>query len=629
MPVLIRRPLIWLTVALAACAGCTPTPSTPPEAATPASAPTEAVELTTLALPPTAPSADPGACTLEVNPHGTGCIDPGPDAISSPGQYGDNRHVLVGITFAGAPAAPGPASQFAGPQVLAVKTDGTTFDNGDAWKCLTCGVPEQNRRGANPAEFHFYPQGFRDGRRVLSGSNILDCGQFTVVDDRCTPDELRIYPIRWNVTADGTGQGGTLRELRIHPDDDHLGFNHVVQDTTPGNLAQYGYVGRLQFNPAPSAGLPATPRYDLMDVSVMFNDAPEFQPFRVDPDDPARLLRNPAAGMIGEFRGWSSDGTSALGIGTPESNNVDAYLTRNDTGASRQLTHHAHYTDPIRMSPDDQSSLGMLVVGSGRMDFMSAIPGIPPITDQYTTTGHISSIRNNGVRRFFLPYVINHDGSVQRQLNPGADPNWNGRADPIWSADGTSVVYWESLVTTPACGGTNPLPCPESAEPGGRHTRLIKATFPDRAPLSTPQVVPAQLSWGTPYHAGDRMPVRPHLPGGEYRLDGTHSGHAQVSITENVDRSAITAIRVSYTDFSDDGDHIINGAEAVEGNGTNLGAITFHADLRLAGALTGEKRTSADGFQLKSSVYENKFDATGTMTTVINDQTFTQPANFT
>ena len=67
---------------------------------------------------------------------------------------------LRGDLFAKAPAAPDPASIYSGRQLILVKTDGTTFPNGDAWKCVTCGVPAANRVGAN---LNFdYPEAFRD-----------------------------------------------------------------------------------------------------------------------------------------------------------------------------------------------------------------------------------------------------------------------------------------------------------------------------------------------------------------------------------------------------------------------------------------------------------------------------------
>ena len=56
-----------------------------------------------------------------------------------------------------------------------------------------------------------------------------------------------------------------------------------------------------------------------------------------------------------------------------------------------------------------------------------------------------------------------------QQLNAGgdasaggiSDPNWNARANPAWSPDGTNVVLWQALVTSPACGGSEPASLPD------------------------------------------------------------------------------------------------------------------------------------------------------------------------
>jgi len=52
----------------------------------------------------------------------------------------DGKHVLMPVEFAGAAAG----SIYSGQQVIAIRTDGTLFPNGDAWKCITCGVPAEN-----------------------------------------------------------------------------------------------------------------------------------------------------------------------------------------------------------------------------------------------------------------------------------------------------------------------------------------------------------------------------------------------------------------------------------------------------------------------------------------------------
>ena len=98
---------------------------------------------------------------------------------------------------------------------------------------------------------------------------------------------------------------------------------------------------------------------------------------------------------------------------------------------------------------------------------------LPPITGQLPTTGDVSRIRNNGDRRFFLPYPVSTQPVRSIQLSYDGDPGWNGRADPSRLADGTGVVWWESLVTAPACGGSNPLACPTSPVLGAEGLREL------------------------------------------------------------------------------------------------------------------------------------------------------------
>jgi hypothetical protein len=118
-----------------------------------------------------------------------------PDALTprlSNNQSGsflpDGRHVLVFERFMGAPTAPNPASVYQGAQIILVSTDGSRFSSGDPWKCITCGVPAQNAVGGNPT--HDYPQAFSDGKRVLAGTNIIDCSPYLLTDTQCTAERV-------------------------------------------------------------------------------------------------------------------------------------------------------------------------------------------------------------------------------------------------------------------------------------------------------------------------------------------------------------------------------------------------------------------------------------------------------
>ena len=531
--------------------------------------------------------------------------------------------------------------------MVAILTDGTKYPNGDTWKCITCGVPDANKVGAGAALDH--PQAFHDGHRVLAGSNIIDCGKHQIVSEDCTPDAVHVYPIWWQVTADGSGKGGSMRELRLNPDGVHLGWSHII---LAPQLAEPAFMGHLVFDASPHAGTPLVPRYELTHVTALQSTDPARSGtfISVDPNDHKKLLYDDPAGVIGEFRGWSSDGKSALGIGLQDSDNFDVFSTSLATGDSRRLSSNPAYVDPIKASPDDKWNVIMDSRVDDRMMFIAGLPGVPPLTDQVSASTYgVSNIRNNHNRRFFEPYLLDQYGDRGsyrgQQLNacgpkdnpkPGSgsicDTLWNGRADPAWSPDGTNVVYWQALVTSPSCGGVNPLQCPTSTEPGGRRTRLMIAHLTSRSPVKPLTVSPVSdvVPWGIPYHPGDAFPLPAHLPAGSYTLAGKRAGSAAVTITENADKTAVSAVAVSYHGYTNDGANVLNGTESLSA-GTNT--VTWHENLSLSGAHTGTKRTSEPGgFTLDvalSALADPTFQATGTLTTTLDGHTYSQPKNGT
>ena len=609
----------------------------------------EPVSVVDLPLPPTAPSSAAGACTSQVNPRGTGCMSASDYGTEEgPSYLPDGRHVLLTVIFAGAPAAPNPASVYSGPQVIAIRTDGTRFPNGDAWKCLTCGVPAANSTGTNQRPFRDggqelglaglqpvfdHPQAFPDGKRVLAGTNILDCGAYRVTEAACTPQALHIYPLAWGAAPEASGGGPSIRELRLNPDGVHIGWSAFVP---PPRIDEFGFFGRLVFKPAAGS---ATGHYEIEKVSIMLNNSPAYAAFMPDPNHPGDLLHNPPRGVIGEFRGFTSDGKAALGVFFEESGNIDLFATDLKTGVSTRLTRDTSYTDPAKTSPDDRWLVYMNPRQSDRHMYFAGLRGIPPLADLMTVLIE-TCCYNNGYRRFFQPYLLATDDHREdypgQQLNAGpgtagspSDPNWNGRADPTWSPDGTHVVYWQALLTSPACGGSNPLPCPTSTEPGGRRTRLMMATLTGRKPqpIKSVNTVSDAVPWGIPYRAGDPLPVRGHVQPGKYILEGQVSGQAEVQIDGTAD--AITAVAAKYTDFSDDGRHVINGTERVASD-TKPGRTVWHSDIRASGAQQGTKVTrepggfvfgfGALGFGIRGG------PVSGTLTTTIDGHAYTPPA---
>jgi hypothetical protein len=534
--------------------------------------------------------------------------------VGSPGFYWDSDYVLLGLNFAGAPSM-GPSSIYRGPQVVLEKTDGTTFPDGDAWKCLTCGVSAGSDIVTRDYTYP-PPHALPGDTQVLVGNGILECTSpsgflYLVSDPRCTPGNTHIYPIYWNGQPLGTAGNG--REWRLSPDGVHLAWDSLFMSN--GTFTEDEFEGTLQLDPSAK-------HYNLTHVYFL----PQGPPWVVEPGN---VLKFEPRTMIGELRGWTSDGQSILGIQSYESDSIDAWATNLTTGDSQPLTDHAEYTDPNFMSPDGKWLLSEEVAGSGRLDFISGMQGIPPITDLLPTTGYVAGIRNNMNRRFFLPWLVNPARQQSEQINAGGDPNWNAAADPVWLADSTAAVWAENF----ACAANaSTLPsCPPSNEQGSRYSRVMLARFPTLPPSTPTPPAPisdtAPAAWADPYPPPDgSVPTPAIIPTNTYTIEGNVRGSATVLI--NSSRSGYQSIQASFQNYSDNGRNVINGTESVQKGST--GNVTWNDDLTLSGQRTGTKVTSAGGFTLGLLVlFFNNFQATGTMTTTIDGQAYRQPANGT
>jgi hypothetical protein len=617
----------------------------------------EPISVSELPLPPVIPTpAAAGACT-----NSTGCIGKS-TGLGAGGFMPDGTEVLATLNFVGAPAAPDPASIYSGSQLVMVKTDGTLFSDGSPWKCITCGIPAENKQSINPSSN--YINAFPDGERILDGDNIISCGTNQLASDACTPANTFIYPIYFDGTT--TGANASIRELVLSPDGIHIGFDQIY--TIGSTFGEADFIGALSFDPNPTTGTPLVPRYDITHVQNTTVNSSLGVPFTVDPSNPNQLIWNPNAVVVGEIRGFSGDGKQVTYIGNPvESNNIDVFGADLTTGAVTRISGGQQYVDPMDESPNNWS-VDLGVLASGRMNFVSALRDVPPLND-LVTTGAVSSIRNNGGRRFFQPVLYDPyggRGDYHGQLinacnsslyvcstdatsgNGANDTNWNTMADPAFSPDGRTIAYVQSLTAPPACGGSNPLPCETSTEPGGRTGRLMLAVLTSRTPLPTPRPptpsVGDSIPWAQPYTPGEAVTnfTHPFVPSGTYTLNGLVSGSAQVTITAG--SLADTAVAATYTNYSNDGDHVLNGSESVQavsgrpGQSPFLSIIDWTSNLTETdgnGNLIGTKVTTGDptyslfpsGFELQINVLSNNFFAEGTLSTTIDGQTYTQPAN--
>ena len=276
--------------------------------------------------------------------------------------------------------------------------------------------------------------------------------------------------------------------------------------------------------------------------------------------------------------------------------------------------------------------------------WMSGMRHVPPLIDLVAVTA-AASIRNNGARRFFQPILIDRfgdrDAYFGQQVNADGggngsvnDPNWNGKADPAFSHDGTMIVYWQSLVTEPACGGGNPLPCPESTAKGGRTYRVMLARLSSRTPTNPAPVfvVPDMIPWAMSFGLGDTPPALHFVSGGSYTLHGRAGGFANVTLVNDELLGIPKTVSVDYTEYSDDGRHYINGYESVTLTVPKESPWSNHldwvSDIVQTGLVHAVKKTGPGGFHMSINALENIFVANGTLTTTIDGVAYHQPLNY-
>ena len=133
-----------------------------------------------------------------------------------------------------------------------------------------------------------------------------------------------------------------------------------------------------------------------------------------------------------------------------------------------------------------------------------------------------------------------------------------------------------------------------------------------------------------PFVAGEPDPVRPQLPTGSYTLQGPDGGSATVTV-ETVG-GTVQAVAADYHGYTD-GCRTFDGFERVTRTGGGFTPpVSWDSNIVMAGCETGTKITRGpDGSQgpMTLSAAGNNFQASGSLTTTIDGEVFTQPANGT
>ena len=422
-------------------------------------------------------------------------------------------------------------------ETLAIRADGGNL------RCLTCAVAPEI---AQPL---LKPIPFPDNRRVLirvGEQNLVHAADHAVLE--CMPDvddcaagvlvPIVIPPPGAAVVSQDQ------RELRVAPDGEHVGFTQV-RETASGAGGFVAVVARL---------IRSAREYELRDARVVSTRG-ELKQFT--PDGQAVLV--------------AAFTTNPYAAANPDVLRID--LT---SGEESRVTYDPDYDEPLEFSPDG----AWYVVGGGRGS------GLFATVSQLRRPNFIGAGLEPLVAALFIqyqeeliePWLVRAGterlGATGQLLNPAsAQQAYGGRAIPNWHPDGTRIVFWE--------GSSNPAVPPTST------TRIVVAQLDDRVAQSRPPVAPApEPLWAAPLEGFVPPDAEPPV---------SRAGHVSgaVEITARPIADDRIALEVTYRNFSDDGEWVIDGSERAEYKGGLTGQTTYTADLGLVGKHRGFLRAAA------------------------------------
>jgi len=440
-------------------------------------------------------------------------------------------------------------------------------EDGSDFKCLTCDLDE-DIGGEMPVPLP-------DGKTVYTPTGILECSP-SILDCK----EARILPLVYPEVPGAKTLGRIATNMS--QDGVHVAYTLVTTRMLP--IVLISELTRVSDEKGE--------RYELTNTKViageeMFEkgDHSSFRPFYYG---------------NGEVKHFTGMGKNLMTISAFEANNFDLAKIDLNTGEVSRFTRHFSYDEGVYPSPDGEWIIFQSHRHTTRMDAFSLIPR--PLVAGFGISSGMAEYRNQWVnpmsnssgdrRRFYgLTMVDKHgdrarlteDGYTGQNLFPEEDHlnGYNHTGNFTWHINSTHGVFWQQK---------DHLRLKEGERPG----RLQLLRFTSRKPTKPLEVFTPELSWAT--NLEDLKPVDVSIPS-EGRLEGKVSGYAEITIdSSNLDEPMF---KIEYFDFTDDGEHILNGYEK-RTNATFTRDSHWIADIQV----TGKKR----GFLMAKDVrfYQNK-----------------------
>jgi hypothetical protein len=243
--------------------------------------------------------------------------------------------------------------------------------------------------------------------------------------------------------------------------------------------------------------------------------------------------------------------------------NLDAYLLDLATGAVRRLTNHLEWDEGGEFSPDGWLFAFETTRAHEVLSVLANVP-IPPFLD-FALVLPIRNVTLTGA--WFAPhepFVIDKFGDrgeyMGQRLSAAGDQGWALRGGVHWHRDGTQITWSEWLSPDQVDG------------------RILVGKFSDLTPgepLS--QVHTPTPTWAPLLKDVPTRPVRVYK-----KLPGKVSGTALLDYRGGLVKGKF---KVSFEDYSADGERVLNGFMAVDVK--RLGAARIRSDIQLSGMHSG------------------------------------------
>jgi hypothetical protein len=453
--------------------------------------------------------------------------------------------------------------------------------NGLGASCLSCGLPRQPTLSHSEQEGFATP--FPDGRRVFFGAadsvavleclpSLIDCEHRSIVpvDLSGARPGAGVVPAGGVDRTPGVDLGGGVAP-KLAPDGVHVGFSDIRSD-----IAELMVIATLTRTPT---------KYVTGDPRVLNPPAPTSS---TDTD----VTRWSDSASLFEFKSFADGGADATyaQVGGPGLQNPDVWQLNLATGRRTRLTSHPDWDEDDAPSPDGRSIVIESDRGMHRVDVMGALLPVRDFIDDPESailagylvgaggsSRDIAALRQCDLQPWLLPASGDRGGNLMGQpLLPytgGSVHVANNVAGyPQWSPDGTTIALNTQSYTTN-------LSAPY----------LLLAHLISRAPTTPLPVVNSQPGKWAP------SPLAYHGPIGGINhvvLPGMKAGTATIDY-DNVKGLFGGADRVTYSHYSDDGRHFVDGTNVLTDPNLMAGPVTIDTDLTMTGADTGNEHVHA------------------------------------